>query len=101
MKSEACIARALNYLTTQQIEGGGFTSYTSFDLQQFTTDKPQRTSFAPALVLAALNECQRPVAVPIKAGLAQFLLAQKSPDASFNYWPAKYGTGHRLALRRL
>ncbi len=86
MKSEACIAHALNYLTTQQLEGGGFTSYTSFDLQQFTTDKPQRTSFAPALVLAALNECQRPVAVPIKAGLVQFLLAQKSPDASLNYW---------------
>lgn len=77
-------AKALTYLAAHQNSDGGFSSMSSLTLQPFEGHHTYRTTFVPALMLAALSNCAE--AMHIRTGLAKFLLSQKSNRWSFNYW---------------
>lgn len=84
--SDQAIESALDYLRTQQRSDGSFLSFSSHQKQPFSADFEYRTTFTPALILAALGDIETPVAIHIRSGLVDFLLQQKSQHWSFNYW---------------
>jgi len=83
---KACIDRGLAYIAAQQLTAGGLASYSSQDSRNFTDTAVYQTTFFPSLVLQALTELNGSVAKKLKLSLADFLLAQKNVDWSFNYW---------------
>lgn len=85
------IKKGLQFLRSQQRPDGGFVSYSSPDLQ-FQNVRPYQTTFVSALMLTALH--QVPEAADVCERLANFLLSQRSPQWSFNYW-ARQATEHR------
>jgi hypothetical protein len=78
--------KAVAFLTQAQQPDGSFASQSSPTLTPFEPNRTYRTTFAPALILAALAHV--PETTGINAKLADWLLAQKSPVWSFNYWAA-------------
>lgn len=83
---EAAIARGAAFLAGQQDRDGGFTSFSSSGLQKFEPELGCRTTFVPSLILLALAQTDTPDAVKVRRQAAQFLLREKSPRWSFNYW---------------
>ena len=63
---------------------GSFTGMGSRSYQPFVPSTEHRTVFVPALMLGALADCEP--ALPVRQRLAAWLLSQKSPHWSFNYW---------------
>lgn len=85
-KLNAAIDKGLAYLARQQQADGGFISFSSANMQPFRRIRSWQTTFVPALMLTALAGTDTPPAGKVRGGLAQFLLGQKSPNGSFNYW---------------
>jgi hypothetical protein len=69
----------VEYIAKQQLADGGFLAY-----QVGHSAKHFRTTFVPSLIALALHEVRGTQAIQTK--IAQFLLAQKSSDWSWNYW---------------
>lgn len=78
------IARGLTYLCTAQQGDGRFMSFSSSRLRPFQAQHTYSTTFAPALILLALADI--PEAAAIRGPLARWLVAQRGPLWSFNYW---------------
>lgn len=79
------LQRALSFLAAEQDNSGGFLSLSSVS-PNFTPSFNYSTTFHTSLILACLKDCEDLVANAIKHKAKDFLLAQKSPYWSFNYW---------------
>jgi hypothetical protein len=77
----------LEYLAKEQQADGSFVSFSSPDESDFTDALSFQSVFSSALILSCL--CQVEVSDSlrsIKQKLVSFLLAQKSPQWTWNYW---------------
>jgi hypothetical protein len=83
---ERALRRGVAFLQATQLADGSFDSFSSPTRSPFRPATTYHTTFTPALVLRALGRIDLPAAVPIREALARWLLAQKSPGWSFNYW---------------
>ncbi|HJP96522.1 MAG TPA: prenyltransferase/squalene oxidase repeat-containing protein [Candidatus Saccharimonadales bacterium] len=81
---DVSLQKALHFLQTAQQSDGSFLSNSSSQQTPFVAQHTYHTIFAPALILSALATVPRTAAIRQK--LADFLLAQKNPHWSFNYW---------------
>jgi hypothetical protein len=79
-------AQGLAYLRSQQRADGGFDSFSGSHQRPFTAEFTYNSTFGPAIILHALAGIAE--AAHIREPLAAWLLAQKSPNWSFNYWAA-------------
>lgn len=75
--------KALNYLQSQQKCDGSFVSSSSHTTNPWEPEYHYSTTFVPALILNCLAGSS---AQDITKPLAEFILSQKSPNWSFNYW---------------
>lgn len=82
----AAVTRGLAYVRTRQRPDGSFESYSSPTKHPFRTETTYHTTFVPAIILAALSHVAGDAARRISQPLAQWLLAQKGEQGSFNYW---------------
>jgi hypothetical protein len=74
-------------LTTDQQADGSFQTASVPQDKGFTADgSTYKTTFASALILSALAEVSDSSVAPVRERLADFLLAQRGPEWSFNYW---------------
>ncbi len=73
----------LEYIQQHQQAGGGFQSY-RLDEPKVKRAKSYQTTFVPSLIALALDDVGG--SEPIKDKIATFLMAQKSPAWSWNYW---------------
>ena len=87
-KLAASLANGLAYLAAAQRPDGGFDSFSSPSSIHFEKAFTYQTTFAPALILAAVADLQTAPARRLKRRLAVFITAQRSPAWSFNYWAA-------------
>lgn len=85
------IEGGINFIASQQLPNGNFTSQSSASRQAWQPDYSYQTNFTPALMLASLSSV--PGTEVIRDKLATFLLQQKSPVWSYNYW-AEQTTEH-------
>lgn len=76
--------RAIAYLDRRQQPDGGFTSESSPTRAPWQPTYTYNTTFVPSLILASLADV--PETDTIRKKLAAFLLEQRSPQWSFNYW---------------
>ncbi len=76
----------LKYIRAQQQANGGFISQSSPRQTPWQPAYHYRTVFVPALMLASLAGQTSRAALEIRQKLAGFLLTQKGPHWSFNYW---------------
>jgi hypothetical protein len=83
---QASIDAALTFLAKEQMEDGGFTSISSSSLYLSTDKIIRHTTFIPALILSAISSINTEQALTIRGRLATFLLKEKSPHWSYNYW---------------
>lgn len=83
---EKAITTGVTFLASTQAPDGSFATYISSG-KSFQSARELRTTFAPALILGALAPVGN--AGHIRNKVATWLLAQKNPDWSFNYWPAR------------
>lgn len=83
---DLALRRAVSYLARQQRPDGGFDSFSSAVQTPFNPQHRYQTTFVPALILSCLSEVPSAPSRRIRARLAAFLLKQKSPHWSFNYW---------------
>lgn len=85
---KAAVKRGAAYLAKQQQPDGGFISLSSpsAELQPLAEAVVYRTNFVPAIMLAALAGARVTGTKTIRERLAAFLLGQKNPGWSFNYW---------------
>jgi hypothetical protein len=77
------ITKGLRYLQALQQPDGGFSSFSS-PSRTFKQRYEYHTTFVPALMLNALSGVSE--AAAIRSGLSAFLLKQRTPHWSFNYW---------------
>ena len=83
---DAALKRGAAFLASAQLADGSFESYSSSAPRTFQPTKTYKTVFTPAIMLAALNQLPPDMLRPVRNRLATWLLSQKSPDWSFNYW---------------
>lgn len=69
----------------QQEANGAFKSLSS-PKPSFERAITYQTVFVPALILGSLAQINTPTSRRVSKGLVKFLLTQKSPHWSFNYW---------------
>ncbi|HEY1074481.1 MAG TPA: prenyltransferase/squalene oxidase repeat-containing protein, partial [Patescibacteria group bacterium] len=74
----------VSFLAASQGQHGGYLSHSSSDPSTFKDTSTYSTTFASALILDCLHNC--PHTENIKQKLVSFLLSQKTPSGSFNYW---------------
>ncbi|HSW37687.1 MAG TPA: prenyltransferase/squalene oxidase repeat-containing protein, partial [Candidatus Saccharimonadales bacterium] len=86
LELESAIAKGLAYISKQQTADGGFASFSSPASDDFTEAKTYRTTFVPALMLGCLSSVDSPSSQSIRQRLAKFMMEQKDPQWSFNYW---------------
>jgi len=78
-------ARALSFLADNQAANGAFATFFSATTRPFKERAPYYTTFLPALILHALAKVNG--SEEIRARLAEWLIAQRGSEWSFNYWP--------------
>lgn len=78
--------QGMTFIASSQRDDGGFDSFSSPSPTPFIAERTYRTTFTPALILGALSHINTPESQRIRQKLAQWLLMQKSPHWSFNYW---------------
>lgn len=76
------------FLRSIQLEDGCFESFSSPTVFPFRSKITYLTTFGPALILNAISKHSNPDSEKVRHKLAAWLLAQKSPNWSFNYWSA-------------
>ncbi len=81
------IEHGVVFVATQQAKGGNFPSLSFANLSDFTGAIRYESTFFTSLILDSLSSVEaNPQAQKIKKKAASFLLTQKSPHWSFNYW---------------
>src|SRR5688572_93524 len=80
------LQRAVEFLQETQLADGSFESFSSPGTQPFTAKLRYHTTFTPALILGAISSVDDAIAQRVKVKLAAWLVSQKSPYWSFNYW---------------
>lgn len=81
------IKQGVDYLVTYQQKDGSFISLSSPNPNNFDKALKFHSVFSTALILGCLNNLENSHSIKlIKKKCAAFLLSQKSPDWSFNYW---------------
>jgi hypothetical protein len=91
---DSAIEGGITYLRWTQQPDGSFTGDSSPTVQPFTPTRTYHTTFLPALVLGALqgiNEAQA-----VRQPLAAWLMTQRNPAGSFNYWAANAPERHTM-----
>ena len=83
---ERWLENNLDLLGKEQLSNGGFVSYSSSDRAKFNRKYKYQTNFHPALILNALAEIDSRQSVLIKNKIKKYLMTQKNPGWSFNYW---------------
>lgn len=83
---EKNIDRAVTLLKKQQLDNGSFLSYSSPSQNNFSKAVPYNTIFTNALILSSLQHLDNPKSKFIQNKIARFLLSEKSPHWTFNYW---------------
>lgn len=83
---ENAVRRGTAFLQAVQLPDGSFESFSSPSKSPLKPRLTYRTVFTPALILSAISQCNDTHARGIRRALATWLLAQKSPHWSFNYW---------------
>lgn len=81
---QAAIESGLAFIASAQAADGSFMSYSSPAKSPFTHALTYQTTFTPALILGAIGSYRSATT----DRLAKWLLTQKSPHWSFNYWAA-------------
>ena len=81
---QKAIQAGLDFLATQQRKDGGFASDSSPSPTAWQAKYNYQTSFVPSLILSCLAKI--PQASKLRQNLSKFVLVQKSPGWSFNYW---------------
>ncbi|HTH71861.1 MAG TPA: hypothetical protein VL737_00680 [Candidatus Pristimantibacillus sp.] len=74
------------YLKSAQLPDGRFDSQSSAQAHPFKPAKTYQTVFGPAILLAALSGIDNAEVMVIREKLAAWLLEQRGPEWSFNYW---------------
>jgi len=82
------VQKGVAYIRSQQLSNGGFSSFSGPAILPFQPSLVYSTTFTPALILAALSSVDSVPAVSVRKSLAAWLLDQRSPAWSFNYWAA-------------
>ncbi len=78
---------AINFLVSQQQPDGSFLSDSSPALQPFQAKEHYETIYLNTLLLTALNKLSHhPELEPVRKRLANYLLTNKSPLWTWNYW---------------
>lgn len=85
---QAAVDKGLTFLASVQAADGSFESFSSPVRTPFDAAITYRTTFAPALILSAIAGLHDSRAQAVSNKLAAWLLAQRSPHWSFNYWAA-------------
>jgi hypothetical protein len=88
--------RALQFIASQQQADGSFVSFSSPNRAPFAKKHAYTTIFTAAIMLTSLAGLEEEAAVKVRNHLAEWLLQQKSPNWSFNYWAV--GAPERAAL---
>ncbi|MEO8785043.1 MAG: hypothetical protein ABI221_01845 [Candidatus Saccharimonadales bacterium] len=83
---ESAIQSGLNYIASQQLPNGAFTCQSSPSGQMWQDTGCYQTVFSSAIMLGSLSAVDNPAASSVCEQLASFLLGQRSPAWSFNYW---------------
>jgi hypothetical protein len=78
--------QGLAYLVQQQRADGGFDSFSSPSSIRFDKAFTYQTTFVPALILTALSRLHTTTSRRLSHKLSDFMLNQRSPAGSFNYW---------------
>ena len=86
---------ALDAVRAEQRPDGGFSNLSTPDLSDFSTGRTFSTTFIPSLILCALNRVAG--SEGIRQELASYLLSQRKPSGSFNYWDASAPEAASLA----
>ncbi len=90
------IQRGMAYIQAAQLPGGSFDSFSSSTRSPFTMSRKYSTTFTPAIMLAALCAVDSPQAQTVRDKLSKWLITQKSPAWSFNYWSRDSPERHNL-----
>jgi len=81
------VNKGVDYLATQQQKDGSFLSLSTPNSLKFRKAKKYHSTFPASLILSCLNSLDETSEIKkIKRKAAKFLLSQKSPHWSFNYW---------------
>lgn len=94
---DRAVSRGLDFLLACQEDDGSFVSYSSATRYPFRPATTYMTAFGPMLMLNALAVVESADAQTIRKRLATWLLSQKSPDWSYNYWDRATLAGARLS----
>lgn len=74
------------FISSAQQKNGGFQSLSSPTKTPFKPVITYQTTFTAALILSAISTINDSLAKNVRQKLAEWLLAQRSPAWSFNYW---------------
>jgi len=85
-KLKQTAAKGLVFLAAQQRDDGSFQSFSSPTIQPFKSALSYSTTFVPALILGCLAANDSAESRGIRRPLAEFVVRQRSPEGSFNYW---------------
>lgn len=88
------LTKGAAFIAKSQAADGSFASSSSPTQTPFEPIHTYQTTFHASLILAALSSLHTPIAMSVRNRLADWLLNQKSPNWSFNYW-AKGATQHK------
>lgn len=85
--TDTAISNGIAYLQVRQLPTGGFASCSSADPQRFSEAVSYQTIFSTTLILQNLSFLPETEQLQsLKAKTIKFLLHQKSPRGSWNYW---------------
>jgi hypothetical protein len=88
--------RGLDYIAKMQQPDGSFVCFSSPSKRPFVQKTTYVTTFAQAIMLAALAQVKSEKACRVRSRLADWLLEQRSPYWSFNYWPRNHELSKQL-----
>lgn len=86
-RSTGSAADWAKWLQARQLPDGGFPSHSAPQGEPFGRDPSYRTTFFPALILAAISRTPPDSALQhVRSKLAAFLQKQRNRSGSYNYW---------------
>lgn len=78
--------KGIAFIASMQRQDGGFESFSSPTKSPFKPTITYQATFGPALILSSLSAIDDAEAQKVRNLLASWLLGQRSPHWSFNYW---------------
>lgn len=88
--------RGVDYIAKIQQPDGSFSSFSSPSKRPFIQETTYVTTFAQSIMLAALTQIKSRAALAPRRQLADWLLKQRGPHWSFNYWPREHELSKRF-----